>query len=177
MCKLSQEMNVKSAVCKYSVPAAVIFLVVLLVVLKFNSKERVNGLTETDTQLLRCNEQSPQLHFVEDVNAKCIDGSSPAYYVRHGWSDGKDKWIVFFEGGGWCYDLEACKLRSATILGSSKAYPKCLKNNAMNFYISARQGSNPLMHNWNTVLVKYCDGSSYAGDAVQSFDVSICTLM
>lgn len=28
------------------------------------------------------------------------------------------------------------------------------------------------MFNWNTVFVKYCDGSSYAGDATVEFNVS-----
>lgn len=38
--------------------------------------------------------------------AKCLDGSSPAYYIRSGRDDGASKWLVHFEGGGWCFDLE-----------------------------------------------------------------------
>eukprot|EP01032_Pedospumella_encystans_P021764 gene21764-24680_t len=109
------------------------------------------------------------LHYVNHESAKCLDGSKPAYYYRAGHGEGKDKWIVFFEGGGWCYDLEQCYLRSKTILGSSKDYTPTLDNEVLKFYLSNSEQTNPLMHNWNTVLVKYCDGSSYAGDAIQSY--------
>jgi len=37
---------------------------------------------------------------------RCLDGSSPAYYIRRGFEDGETKWIIHFEGGGWCYDME-----------------------------------------------------------------------
>ena len=37
--------------------------------------------------------------------AKCMDGSSPGYYIREGRGDGLSKWHIHFEGGGWCYDL------------------------------------------------------------------------
>ena len=112
------------------------------------------------------------LHYVNHESAKCLDGSKPAYYYRPGHGEGKDKWIVFFEGGGWCYDLEQCYLRSKTVLGSSKDYTPTLDNEVLKFYLSSSEQTNPLMFNWNTVLVKYCDGSSYAGDAIQSYKVS-----
>jgi hypothetical protein len=102
--------------------------------------------------------------------AKCLDGSLPAYYLRRGFSSGTDKWIVFFEGGGWCYNLQQCLYRSRTILGSSKTYPK-LYNEFMKFYISANELENPFLYNWNAVYVRYCDGTSYAGDAVVNYNV------
>lgn len=106
------------------------------------------------------------IHYLsKESGASCLDGSPPAYYLRHGSGSGKNKWIVMFEGGGWCYDLEQCYLRSKTILGSSELYPTVLSEDEMRFYISHAPGINPYMHNWNTVLVRYCDGSSYAGNA------------
>ena len=56
--------------------------------------------------------------------AMCMDGTRPAYYLRPGSGTGASKWLVFFEGGGWCYSLEACKLRAKTDLGSSTLYPE-----------------------------------------------------
>ena len=110
----------------------------------------------------------------QDSPAKCLDGSSPAYYFRHGSGSGINKWIVLFEGGGWCYDLEQCYLRSKTVLGSSKSYPHSIPKDKMDFYISENENTNPQMFNWNTVLVKYCDGGSYAGDTVTSYKVRLC---
>jgi hypothetical protein len=109
----------------------------------------------------------------EESGAKCLDGSPPAYYIRHGSGTGKHKWIVMFEGGGWCYDLEQCYLRSKTTLGSSKMYPDVLSEDDMRFYISHNPEINPHMHNWNTVLVRYCDGSSFAGNAEHLHKVTV----
>lgn len=56
--------------------------------------------------------------------ATCMDGSRPAYYLRRGTGSGAHRWMVFFEGGGWCYTLEACQQRMHTDLGSSLSYPE-----------------------------------------------------
>jgi hypothetical protein len=50
------------------------------------------------------------------------------------------------------------------ISGSSKTYPRCVKNDQMRYYLNNNNERNPLMYNWNSVHVRYCDGSSYAGD-------------
>jgi hypothetical protein len=109
--------------------------------------------------------------FLNDSEAICLDGSKPAYYIRQGFGDGQTKWNIFFEGGGWCYDLRACLRRSQTLVGTSKDYPSCLKSNKMKFYQDINQAKNPLMYNWNMVHIKYCDASSYAGDAVHTYQV------
>ena len=40
-------------------------------------------------------------HLSSHSEARCIDGSTPAYYYRKGIGDGIHKWLVYFEGGGW----------------------------------------------------------------------------
>jgi hypothetical protein len=42
----------------------------------------------------------------------------------------------------------------------------------MKYYMSGSKTSNPMMYNWNTVLVKYCDGSSFAGDIEVKYKVT-----
>lgn len=39
-------------------------------------------------------------------------------------------------------------------------------------YLSDLQKINPLLYNWNTVFVRYCDGGSYAGNSIVSARVS-----
>ena len=34
--------------------------------------------------------------------AVCIDGSVPVFYWRRGKDDGINKFIIYFDGGGWC---------------------------------------------------------------------------
>ena len=67
---------------------------------------------------------------VDEPDAFCLDGSKPAYYVNQGL---KNKFILSFEGGGWCgshlgisQTLEDCYHRSKTALGSSSSYPAIL---------------------------------------------------
>lgn len=97
-------------------------------------------------------------------SAKCIDGSSPSFYFRQGKDNGVSKWFVYFEGGGWCYDMKACEIRSKIHYGSSLEYPRCEKVDKANIFLTSDQKKNPQFYNWNMVHVKYCDGSSYAGD-------------
>ena len=116
-------------------------------------------------QYTRCSPNDAQKHLVSYPGAVCMDGTKPAYYLRRGSGSGSSKWVVFFEGGGWCYTLAACAQRARTDLGSSVSYPECLHRNKIRYYLHHDAKKNPLMYNWNVVYVKYCDGGSYAGDA------------
>ena len=115
------------------------------------------------------NQRASRRFLSSSSEARCIDGSTPAYYIRKGRDEGANKWVIHFEGGGWCYDLQACYLRSKTGLGSSKGYPDTMRNSELPLYLSDYSTVNPLMHNWNAVYVKYCDGSSYAGNTIADY--------
>ncbi len=159
----------KPAFTRYFAP--VFMLLIFISLLYYNLVKGSLPLEKSVEATIECDGAKKYVVHNSANTARCIDGSPPAYYHRSGFGDGKDRWIIFFEGGGWCYDLEACALRSKTILGSSITYTKCLSDGAMNFYMSSNANRNPMMHNWNSVLVKYCDGSSYAGDTVAVFRV------
>ena len=50
--------------------------------------------------------------------AKCLDGSQPAYYIRKGFGDGADKFMLYLEGGGWCYFENLEKFRAQFVVGN-----------------------------------------------------------
>jgi O-palmitoleoyl-L-serine hydrolase len=111
-------------------------------------------------------------YFLSDSKSQCIDGTRAVYYLRIGSGTGQSKWHIHFEGGGWCYDLESCHYRSTTNLGSSKSYEECLSYSFTNSaYFSSNETANPLLHNFNVVFVRYCDGSSFAGNDMQKYQV------
>jgi O-palmitoleoyl-L-serine hydrolase len=87
----------------------------------------------------------------------CLDGSPPGFYHR---LTGSSKWVVFFQGGGWCYNEEDCYKRSSTFLGSSTVWPKNVSKGGV---LSANAKTNPDFHGWNMVHFNYCDGASFAG--------------
>jgi len=70
---------------------------------------------------------------MEDHNAVCLDGSVGIYYLRRGFGDGEDKWIIWHKGGGWCTDLDNCFSRTKNNLGSSSKMPDSIKINSPGF--------------------------------------------
>ncbi|CAL5418178.1 unnamed protein product [Camellia sinensis] len=96
------------------------------------------------------------------LEAYCLDGSLPAYHLHRGFGAGARNWLLQFEGGGWCNDIESCLARAQTHRGSTRYMNKLevfsgiLTNNA---------SLNPDFYNWNRVKIRYCDGASFAGDA------------
>merc|ERR1711959_759245 len=94
--------------------------------------------------------------------AVCLDGSPSGYWYRPGSGAGANNWIVFLEGGGWCYDEKACLYRSGTFLGSSTQWPATRPVDRPLF--SADHNVNPDFYDWNIVDVGYCDGASFSGD-------------
>ena len=58
-----------------------------------------------------------------DQGAVCLDGSPPAIYMAKANITADPtagtKWVLYFKGGGWCYDVESCAARGEGLLGSS----------------------------------------------------------
>ncbi|GJP34164.1 hypothetical protein CLOM_g18620 [Closterium sp. NIES-68] len=106
-------------------------------------------------------------------NAKCLDGSPPAYYLRTGYGAGASSWVIYLQGGGWCTSVTACAARAKTVLGSSNFYPqpsdpnfnKIMQGygNAFTGILSNNSAENPDFYNWNLAMVVYCDGGGFAG--------------
>ncbi|GJP72854.1 hypothetical protein CLOP_g3619 [Closterium sp. NIES-67] len=105
-----------------------------------------------------------RLHMLskDQTRGRCLDGSMPGYYLREGYGTGANKWILFLEGGGWCFSPRQCANRAKTDLGSSINWPS-VSDVHFGGVASADAGINPGFYNWNVVLVKYCDGSSFTG--------------
>lgn len=96
------------------------------------------------------------------LGAYCLDGSLPAYHLDRGFGSGTRNWLLQFEGGGWCNDIESCIERSQTrrgsthYMGKQEVFSGILSNNA---------SLNPDFYNWNRVKLRYCDGASFTGDS------------
>ncbi|KAK2972784.1 hypothetical protein RJ640_026483 [Escallonia rubra] len=92
--------------------------------------------------------------------AVCSDGSPPAYHFDKGVGEGANNWLVHLEGGGWCESIARCSFRAEGDVGSSKHMTK------LNFtgILNSKKEFNPDFYNWNRIVVRYCDGSSFTGD-------------
>lgn len=100
---------------------------------------------------------------IDNPDAFCLDGTKPAYYVHKGLSN---KFILSFEGGGWCgshlglsQTIEDCYQRSKTALGSSSNYSVMM---SVGDGILSDSSQNPFK-NWTMIHMKYCDGTGHQG--------------
>ena len=66
----------------------------------------------------------------EATGARCLDGSPPAMYYRAP-ANGSTHWILWLQGGGWCYDEAACVQRAQTNLGSSRRLPAQMRERSL----------------------------------------------
>jgi hypothetical protein len=112
-------------------------------------------------------------HLLAAADAVCLDGSPGAYYFRPGAET--RKFYVHYEGGGWCTDLHECAGRATELLGSSKAYPASMVPyqdrgyfNVSVGYFSTDPKINPMMYNWSSVFLRYCDGTSFTGARLET---------
>ncbi|CAE8606148.1 unnamed protein product [Polarella glacialis] len=97
------------------------------------------------------------------------------YYWRQGAAEGR--YLLFFEGGGWCYDancdsptaegtLADCRKRSEGRLGSSNSWSATKDGSWFTGMLSSDLLQNPIFNNWTLIYLPYCDGTSWSGDAV-----------
>jgi len=115
--------------------------------------------------LSKCNSREPPpTHKVllKDKNAVCNDGSSAGYFIRK--SYGSKRWIVFLEGGWYCYDKRSCESRWSRLRGfmTSKMWPDTRQVNGI---LSPDPEENPYWWNANHVYVPYCSSDSWSGSS------------
>eukprot|EP01051_Picozoa_sp_SAG22_P007418 SAG22_NODE_522_length_9503_cov_4.233624_7_plen_271_part_00 len=140
------------------------------------------------------------LHDPDPAGARCLDGTPPRIWVHKSTSANpanRTKWAWHFQGGGWCESEESCTTRAfgetTCMLGSSRE--ECFNHNGCNVapfapvmdvldlpaVNGARWGggllnnsaaTNPLTHDWNKVLMMYCDGGSYSGNNATAVPVA-----
>ncbi|EGD76876.1 hypothetical protein PTSG_08223 [Salpingoeca rosetta] len=111
------------------------------------------------------------LHLVDkgianEYNARCLDGSLPAFYFSPASNKThSNDWVLYFRGGGWCYTEAECAQRAKTQLGSSTQLGKTF--NYKGGYLAPDSTVNPVFSGFNRVLLWYCDGASFSGNRAQ----------
>ena len=120
----------------------------------------------------------PQLPACAPAGTAPRSGTPAGYYFRPGSGDGAKKWYIHMEGGGWCqletpyqnWPNDNCLDRANNSnptawlarLGTLTADPPSAVWDIA--YSSADPAVNPLMHSWNSVYLRYCDGGTFTGD-------------
>ncbi len=82
----------------------------------------------------------------------CLDGSPAGYYFRQGWGNGTNKFLLYYESGGWCSSDRSCNIRAQTPLGSSKEWLPFMEASASLGSYFLNTTNNPL-YNWNILFM------------------------
>lgn len=98
--------------------------------------------------------------WVEVPDAVCRDGSQAGFGVRL--NPASDRLVIYFEGGGACFNALTCGLNPWSFGASSFAGWK--DGGGRSGVFDAENEDNPL-RDWNVVFVPYCTGDVHAGDA------------
>ncbi|XP_077977054.1 palmitoleoyl-protein carboxylesterase notum1-like [Glandiceps talaboti] len=104
-----------------------------------------------------------KLKYLQNTSITCNDGSSAGYYLRK--SFGSKRWLIFLEGGWYCFDDDSCRSRwqsSMQTLMSSKGWPYTKTGSGL---LSADPEENPHWWNANTVFIPYCSSDVWSGNA------------
>jgi O-palmitoleoyl-L-serine hydrolase len=105
-------------------------------------------------------------HEIRDAakrRALCNDGSPAAFYFRPGKDPDRNKWIVFFQGGGGCATDATCMARWAdqhNLTTSSGLQMRQFPDN----FLSGDEHENPDFARFAIAVVHYCSSDAYAGD-------------
>mmetsp|Transcript_13922 Transcript_13922/g.22197 ORF Transcript_13922/g.22197 Transcript_13922/m.22197 type:complete len:427 (-) Transcript_13922:95-1375(-) len=146
-------------------------LMFLLVILHDSTIVKTTGKKRTrqhDTSNYVVDLQPMRLNYIDE---SCNDGSKAGFYFRPSANSKAGLWVVFLEGGGWCYDKESCATRFASASGlmSSKNWESTKQESKG--ILSQDCGVNPGFCEANHVYVRYCSSDGWSGDRVEKSDI------
>jgi len=141
----------------------------------------VAGLGKAGASLRHCTRRGRKNSLARYALALCLDGSPGAYYFSAGAEN--SKFLLHLEGGGSCAfvdggdgprqgdDFErqhSCMTTSKGPLGSTDGDPEeldlCGGPGLCRDGFSRHPQRNPLLHDWNHVYVRYCDGGYFTAN-------------
>jgi Pectinacetylesterase len=102
-----------------------------------------------------------QWQWVDIEGTECIDGSPTGIGVRYGTGEGL---VIYFEGGGGCFDLATCTLFYTTFANfDENAFALLVPTLLGSGIFDPAEPDNPV-RDWSFVYVPYCTGDVHAGD-------------
>ncbi|KAJ7382642.1 hypothetical protein OS493_033698 [Desmophyllum pertusum] len=107
-----------------------------------------------------------QKKYISDPKAICNDKSRATFYIG---PRSSKKWVVFFEGGGFCASFEDCNNRylnkNSTVLMTSNILPDKVTGRDL---LSASKRENPTFSEHVHVLIPYCSSDLWLGSKTNS---------
>ena len=100
-------------------------------------------------------------NWIDIPEAQCIDGSPTGIGVRYGISD---ELVIFFEGGGGCFNPATCGLFYASFAQFDQlTFDLVWQNTVLQSGIFSTLTSDNPVRDWNFIYIPYCTGDVHAG--------------
>ncbi|VDL59921.1 unnamed protein product [Hymenolepis diminuta] len=102
------------------------------------------------------------LRYLSYSDVRCNDGTKAGYYVRRSKDLRSKNWLIYLEGGWYCFDEATCISRQITnhALFSSRTWHM---NRYIGGVLSWDDRINPNYHNYNILFVPYCSSDLWSG--------------
>ncbi|NP_001161614.1 notum protein precursor [Saccoglossus kowalevskii] len=103
-----------------------------------------------------------KLRYLENTTVTCNDGSPAGYYLYP--SNGSTRWLIFLEGGWYCFDDDSCQSRWESMRGLMSS-TRWTPEKAGSGLLSPDPEENPNWWNANKVFIPYCSSDVWSGTA------------
>lgn len=100
-----------------------------------------------------------RISLIDYPQARCMDESIASYYIRYA-RNNHSRWLIYFDGGWFCYSDESCQFRR-------QYAPNFLTSNSFNEKIFTT-GIFSSMKQFNIIYAPYCSSDLWSGSSNQS---------
>uniref|UniRef100_A0A8C7K3M1 Notum, palmitoleoyl-protein carboxylesterase n=1 Tax=Oncorhynchus kisutch TaxID=8019 RepID=A0A8C7K3M1_ONCKI len=107
-------------------------------------------------------DQDMRLHFLDNSSATCNDGSPAGYYIKE--SKGSKRWLIFLEGGWYCFNRQTCDTRYQTMrrFMSSLKWPRTRTGTGI---LSPQPEENTPI---GGMFIPYCSSDAWSGASAKT---------
>ncbi|KAF5911390.1 hypothetical protein HPG69_018693 [Diceros bicornis minor] len=109
-----------------------------------------------------------RLHLLLNTSVTCNDGSPAGYYLKE--SKGSRRWLLFLEGGWYCFNRENCDSRYDTMrrLMSSRDWPRTRTGQQVADQALSTQAKGGAAAVWGSRFIPYCSSDVWSGASSKS---------
>lgn len=90
--------------------------------------------------------------------ARCMDESVASYYLRFASSKSDERWLIYFEGGWFCYSIDSCRSRR-------QYSPRFVTSHASTLTNQSLTGIFASFKQFNLIYVPYCSSDLWTGSS------------
>lgn len=100
-----------------------------------------------------------RISLIDYPQARCMDESIASYYIRYA-QNNQSRWLIYFDGGWFCYSEESCQFRR-------QYAPNFITGNSFNKRIFS-MGIFSSWKQFNIIYAPYCSSDLWSGSSNQS---------